>query len=212
MRFPPEDDFANVGDKPQEVQRANSHIRFALEDSDLSEFSDSVGDLREEHERKVLQKSKRKQKKKNGGGKVPIMGKTSMVHMVDMVRGGRSKGKKCSKASVKSIQEEVPVPERGVEEDAVVAGGNGLRKSILPSSGLSLIFQDEDGSQVPEIPICKQGVDPLKKVEVSSLYGIQNDLGFSFTTPVGANKDRLEKMEVVDVEKKVFRENKTGYQ
>jgi len=32
----------------QEVGKANSHIRFAVEDSDLSEYCDFVGNLHEE--------------------------------------------------------------------------------------------------------------------------------------------------------------------
>jgi len=51
------------------------------------------------------------------------------------------------------------------------------------------------------------GGDPLKKLEASSLYGIQNGLGVLFTTPKIANKVRLEDMEVVDVKKKAIREN-----
>ncbi|KEH40713.1 DUF4283 domain protein [Medicago truncatula] len=61
--------FAKGGVNNREVGRVNSHVRFRSEDSDLSEFSDSVGDFREEHERKVLHKAKWRLKKKTGGGK-----------------------------------------------------------------------------------------------------------------------------------------------
>ena len=47
----------------------------------------------------------------------------------------------------------------------------------------------------------------MKNIEASSLYGIQNGLGVSFSTSDFANKVRLEDMEVVDVNKKILREN-----
>jgi hypothetical protein len=213
----PEVVFTNVGTKVQEVGRANSHVRFVSKDSDLSDFNDSVEDFREEQERKVLHKAKHKQKKRQGGGKAPLMGNLSLVHIVDLVKGGRSRVKKSNRDGVKSGQEGVPKVVCGREEvskEKVDAEnfGNKPGKLLSPSSGLKLILGEEDGNLEPETPCMLNGGDPLKKVEASSLYGIQNGLGFSFTTPEGANKDRLEDMEVVDVEKKVVREQGVVYQ
>jgi hypothetical protein len=77
---------------------------------------------------------------------------------------------------------------------------------FTPPSGLRLVLEVE-GDQAQDTTLEGVGGDPLKKIEASSLYGIQNGLGVSFSTPAIANKVRLEDMEVVDVEKKVRREN-----
>jgi len=53
---------------------------------------------------------------------------------------------------------------------------------------------------VSDSPLMKGGVDPLKKVEASSLFGIKNVMRFSFTTPEGPTKERLGKMDGKDVE------------
>jgi len=92
-----------------------------------------------------------------------------------------------------------------------VESGKGPMIAASPSSGLRLIL-DEEGTQVPESPLMIGGIDPLKKLEASSLFERKNVLGFSFSTPGNENKVRLEKMEVLDVEKKVIRENRSVIQ
>lgn len=185
------------------VVRVNSHVRFVDDESDYSDFNDSVGDAREEIERKVLQKIKRKNRKKQGSGKMIPMGNSSLTNTVEVVRGSRGKGKKNAKGCVPSAHgqpdvEGADIKLKGVQTDNVASPGSGLR----------LILDEEDGTQVPDTPLMRKGVDPLKKLEASSLYGIQNDLGFTYTTPAVVNTDRMENMEVVDVEKKVIRENR----
>lgn len=189
----PADISTAVGGNNEEVGRVNSHVRFATEDSDLSDFSDSVGNLQEEQERKVLQKVKSKHKKKQGGGKSLIVGTTTLAQMADLVRGSRGKRKKTLKVSATSSKGEQEYSGRGPG---------------MVASGLGLILDGEDGTQVPESPLVRKGVDPLKKVEASSLFGIKNELGISFSTPVEPNTDRLENMEVRDVEKKEIRESR----
>jgi hypothetical protein len=184
-----------VKDKEQEVGKVNSHIRFVHEESDLSDFSDSVGDRREDEEKKVLHKAKRRHKKKAEGGSIPPLGNLSRALMGDLVKGSRCTRKKNSKESV--------INKGG--QWKVAGDGNGARKEegmvehiarndgppFSPTSGIRLILGDEEESQLPETPLMVKRVDPLKKVEASSLYGLQNGLGFSFKTPDGANKEKI---------------------
>ncbi|AES87876.2 hypothetical protein MTR_4g036280 [Medicago truncatula] len=81
--------------------------------------------------------------------------------------------------------------------------------AVSPSSGFRLIL-DEEVTQVPESSLMNGEIDPLKKLEASSLFERQNVMGFSFTTPGKENKDRVENMQVADVDKKAwgcFKEN-----
>jgi hypothetical protein len=52
--------------------------------------------------------------------------------------------------------------------------------------------------------------DPLKRLEVESLLGYQKGVSFSFTTENNGNKERLEVMEEVDVNKKAIKWRANG--
>lgn len=195
----------------REVSLVNKHVRFSLENSDLSDFSDSIEDLGEDQEKKALHKVKKRSKRKAlGGGKVPPLVSFSFVQMAVSFKGNNGKGKKIYKDRYSldlGGTEEVECG-REVEMREVVSGASEVNKCVTtsPPSGLRLIL-DGERSHVLETPLVDTCVDPLKKLEAKSLFGIQNGLGFSFTTPSQINIDRLDGMEVVDVKKKVLRES-----
>ena len=86
----------------KEVGIVNSHIRFRMEDSDLSKFSDSVGDIGKELERKAWQKVKRKQKKKLIKGNSLSLSVTSFPYLED----SKGRGKKSSKVPLPLFKRE----------------------------------------------------------------------------------------------------------
>lgn len=55
----------------REMPKANRHVRFTTDDSDLSDFSDSIEVLGEEQEHMTLQKVKQRHKKKLVRGPSP---------------------------------------------------------------------------------------------------------------------------------------------
>jgi hypothetical protein len=127
-------------------------------------------------------------------------------------KGGKGKGNKSYKAGYPSNAGnhvsisgagEVDGREVGVETEE---GGN-AGVVAPPPSGLMLLLDDE-GSQIPETPLLELNGNPLKKFEAGSLYGIQNVLGVSYTTPNEENTARLEGMEVVDAKNKVVGEGR----
>ena len=200
--------FSSMGTKVREVGLVNRHVRFSLEDSDLSDFSDSIEDLGEDQENKALHKVRRRVKKKAlGGGKKPPLVSSNFVNMAECFNGTKEKRKKIYKDRYSSELGGTEV-EVGEWEKEVRVVGNGTSegdKGVVasPPSGLRLILNGE-GPHTPLVDACG---DPLRKLEAKSLLGIQNGLGFSYTTSTIINTDRLEGMEVVDVKKKVLRES-----
>ena len=190
----------------REVVITNRHVRFNTDDSDLSDFSDSIEANEEEQESLTLYKVKRRHKKKLVGGGKPLQIDTlNFVQLAELVKGGKGRGKKNSKLrnSLNNVVLGNKVVEEGrTTEDELIGS---IYVTPSPSSGLKLIH-GEEGTQVPETPPPVKCEDPLKKLEATSLFGIQNGLGFSFFMPRLINTKRLEVMEVVDVKKNVTRE------
>jgi len=132
--------------------------------------------------------------------------------MAELVKGGKGRGKRNSKQrnSLNSVGAESGaniLEEEQRAEDMLVGVDGSINVMPSPPSGMRVILEEE-GTQVLENPIPAQGEDPLKKLEAESLFGIQNELGFSFTTPRLADTERLEVMEVVDVKNKVIWERR----
>lgn len=195
------DNFTNTAVKVKEVGRVNSHIRFNTEDSDLSESGESVDAVEENLDRKARQKAIRKHKRKQVSGNNLSLSLSNFPYL----EMGKNEEKKSFEArSTSLIVGEVEA--KGLDDDGSPHSSRVSGTVFTPPSGLKLVL-DANLDQDLDTPEVVGGGDPLKKIEASFLYGMQNNLGVSYTTPEVANKDRLEDMDVVDVNKKILREN-----
>jgi hypothetical protein len=128
----------------REVRKANTHLHFILEDTDLSDFSDSVQDLREVLEQKAIQKVKRRHKKKACGGVKPLPLVTSnLVHLVELAKG---RGKRTPKQRDTSTSSGTVSSNCNVEDDGLAMnslnGDGGPIVMASPPSGLHLILDE----------------------------------------------------------------------
>jgi hypothetical protein len=188
----------------KEGVKLNTHTRFISEDSDLSEFSDSLEEIKVDHELRVLHNRRRKHKLKRGWGNDNKNGELAQLQAVEpivMRSNGRKWRKEQSKSSL-GFQEGL----RGVGDTTTSLVGKAI--SSL-ASGLHLIIANSC-EVVPESPVQRLSQDPFKFLEAESLLGYQKCVGFSYTTEDKGNTERIEKMEHVDVNKKVIKGRSIG--
>jgi len=214
-------DLSELGSK-----RANKHICFVDEESDVLEYSDSV----DVHEHKVrLRKHKRKQKKKRkeDSSKQLTLEAPNGSHLAEMrkvFRGGGRNGEAStrlvSQPLVKAVEDEVVADGlvRKTRSVEVIGGGEVVEgqeargrfvgkgvESLTSNSGVRFMMEGSD-SEVPETQLERNEEVTLKAMAATRVLGIQNKVGIIPTMEEEASKVMLESMEEVDVVDKVIRE------
>jgi hypothetical protein len=172
------------------VGRANRHTRFHLEDTDISENSDSIDNLGED-QRLKKQRRKEKQRIKVGKNQHNQLGVPKCIQLVEGVRSGKKKRRLRTGLEPGEPQERSRLLVEAEDEGEEVEGRRCL---MMGESGLRHIVVEHD-SFVPETQICVTGDVMMEELEASRLLKIEKEAGYSFTMEDGKVVKKLVIME-----------------
>lgn len=171
----------NGGSSNGEAIKVNSHIRFTDDDSDISEFSDSVEDLVEKEERFLKQSHKSKLQRKQDKHPTNLVGSSGRRRSAADWRGQGGGFLPCS-------GEEERLRDLNVVEDSSDEMLAEYSSSLPPSnSGLRLIMEEQLKEREQERCV-SDNVDFIKHLQDSKLFGIQIEVGFNFSLPNDSTK------------------------
>jgi hypothetical protein len=206
-------------DQKEGGARSNKHIRFCSEDSDYSEFSDSLEDHFEEQERRLRAKIIRRHKRRLARGVANPLGPPMESRNLKCSKELRGRGwhsmEECRlKGADVDREGEMEVDSGKAASEKVGrayrhdGGGMTILSPKRPvertTSGLRQIMEEQRRESEGSIKLDVER-DPVKQFEASKLFGIQNEAGFNFSMAEGVSK-RLIHSEQVDQINKVARE------
>jgi len=206
-----------------EVQKINKHLYFKSEDSNFSEYSDSMAD-QEEATKKLLKVRQKHRHSKKKGREIE---KKRPLELGQKEKKGRSRRSKKTEVVTLSnsadSQVSGAVGSESIEVNKVGAGISrrkvDAREEFLSgkevesftanssnSSGVRLLVNDQDRGR--QDVMCIDGeTDPIRVLENSKLFEIQNEAGFNFEVAEdgkrveGSGVDRVEGSNMAEKER-----------